>query len=240
MLKYLIELKNRIGLLLITWISTMFMCYLYKEVLLFTIVYSHFSESSTLCYLIFTNVTEIFSAFVKIILFLSFQFMVFYFFYHCFSFITPALFYTEYFYVKFLFKILISVWYLSVLIANYLLIPLTWDFFLSFQYAMKDYFFDLHFEAKLSEYLNFYVSLCYISIFYFLTFTILLLCFNYFNSSFKSIKNFRKLYYYFFVVFSTLISPPDVFSQVIISLLTVIIYEVITFFLIFKFFVYAN
>ena len=65
MSKYFIEIRNRLLLLLLTWLSTILISYLYKEILLFSIVQPNivfnFSNGSTFFYFIFTNVTEIFS-----------------------------------------------------------------------------------------------------------------------------------------------------------------------------------
>jgi Sec-independent protein secretion pathway component TatC len=108
---------------------------------------------------------------------------------------------------------------------NYFIIPLTWSFFFSFQDIISNKFIPLHFEAKLNEYLNFYTSLYYVCVFYCQIFTVLFFILSYFDGSIKIIRKSRKLYYYFFIVFSTLITPPDVFSQVFISLGLIITYE---------------
>lgn len=100
MMKYFSEIINRIILLLITILSTLFMSYLYKETLLFLITQPERlvfnNNSSSVFYFIFTNVTEILSVYVQLISFLGFQAFLFFTFYHCFVFFSPAMFKSEY------------------------------------------------------------------------------------------------------------------------------------------------
>lgn len=238
MSKYFLEIKNRSLLLLLTWFSTILISYLYKEILLFSVVQPslilNISTGSTFFYFIFTNVTEIFSVYLQLVLFLSFQVFVLCFFYHIFSFLTPSLFYTEYFYLKFLYKTIVGVWVFSVIFLSYMLVPLTWNFFLSFQSLTKAYSFNLHFEAKIYEYLSFYIELYYLSVLYCQIFVALFLFLIYTNTNIKIIRKFRKLNYYFFIIFSTLISPPDILSQILISSVTILLYECLIFSFMFR------
>lgn len=233
MSKYFLEIKNRFFLLLLTWVSTVLISYLYKEILLFSIVQPNlilnFGTGSAFFYFIFTNVTEIFSVYLQLVLFLSFQIFVLSFFYHIFSFLSPSLFYTEYFYLKFFYKTIVGVWFFSVILLSYMLVPLTWNFFLSFQSLTKAYSFNLHFEAKLDEYLSFYIELYYLSVLYCQVFAALFFLLINTNTNIKIVRKFRKLNYYFFILFSTLISPPDILSQVLISTVTILLYEFLLF-----------
>lgn len=238
MSKYFLEIKNRSLLLLLTWFSTVLISYLYKEILLFSVVQPslilNIGTGSTFFYFIFTNVTEIFSVYLQLVLFLSFQVSALCFFYHIFSFLSPSLFSTEYFYLRFLYKTIVGVWFFSVILLSYILVPLTWSFFLSFQSLTKAYSFNLHFEAKLYEYLSFYIELYYLSVLYCQIFVALFLFLIYTNTNIKIIRKFRKLNYYFFIIFSTLISPPDILSQILISSATILLYECLLFSFMFR------
>ena len=238
MLKYFLEIKNRLALLLITWFSTILVSYFYKETLLFAIIqpntFAHVNEHLTFFYFIFTDVTEVLSVYLKLITFLSFQIFLVYIIYHFFLFISPAFFQREYLYCKFGIKIFGLMWLFSVVLSTYFLIPLTWNFFLSFQDLTAARSFNLHFEAKLNEYFYFYISFYYLCGFYCQFFALLLLFLNYIDINIKIIKKFRKLYYYCFIIFSTLISPPEILSQIFISLMAVFIYELLLFFFLLK------
>ena len=225
MLKYLLEIKNRLCLLAITWLSTMIISYFYKETLLFLLTQSFVNSLSsyfTVFYFIFTDVTEIFSVYLQLIIFLSIQTTFLYLLYHLFVFLSPAFFKYEYYYIYLIFKTILIVWLFSVIISNSFLINLTWNFFLSFQGLSSV---NLHFEAKLSEYLTFYITLYYLCVFYCQIFTFVFLFLGYINTKILYIKKLRKLYYYIFVIFSTILSPPEILSQVLIGLSLVFIYE---------------
>lgn len=230
MIKYLFEIKNRLSLLVLLWLFVGLVCYYYKEVLLFSLIKSFICLNSELFYFIFTNVTEVFSAYFTIISFISFQVACWYLIYHIFVFLSPALFSNEHQYLDFFFKLLTFFFFFSFVLSNYVLIPLTWQFFLSF----KPIFFakSVYFEARLSEYLSFYINVYYFCFVYCQIFSILFIFISdiYSKKSFIKIKKFRKLYYYIFVIFSTLVSPPEVITQALMSISLLVAYEFIIFF----------
>jgi sec-independent protein translocase protein TatC len=241
MIKYILEIKNRLFLLFLTYCSTVFVSYYYKDILLFVIIQPknilNGKNQLNIFYFIFTDVTEIFSVYIKLVVFLSFQIILLFVLYHLFLFFSPALFKKEYNYVKSTVKTVSFVWFISLLITNYFIIPLSWNFFLSFQELFINNSFNIHFEAKLSEYLNFCVSLYYLCGLYFQFFLLLFFILSYLNTSIQNIKRFRKIYYFGFVLCSTLICL-DIFSQIIISLLFILMYEI--FLLIFLFNKFKN
>ena len=230
MIKYLFEIKNRVSLLVLLWLFVGVVCYYYKEILLFSLIKSFICLNSDLFYFIFTNVTEVFFIYFTLISFISFQIACWYLIYNIFVFLSPALFSYEHQYLNFFFKLLTFFFFFSFVLSNYVLIPLTWHFFLSFKpisFAKSVYF-----EAKLSEYLNFYLNVYSFCFVYFQIFLVLFFFLSdiYSKKSFIKIKKFRKLYYYFFVIFSTLVSPPEVITQALMSLSLLVAYEFILFF----------
>lgn len=125
MLKYFLEIKNRLILLLITWFSIILISYFYKEILLFLIIHPNINENSQLFYFIFTNVTEVLSVYLELIMFLSFQIVYIYICFHAFIFFAPAFFHSEYLYFKFSIQIIFFMWLVCAIIATYFFIPLT-------------------------------------------------------------------------------------------------------------------
>jgi sec-independent protein translocase protein TatC len=224
--------------LLVQVVFTLCISYFYKETLLFLIAQPDRlifkSGNLTAFYFIFTNITEILSVYIRLVTFLGVQTLFLYAVYHCFVFFSPAMFKSEYYFMFGFLKIILIIWFVSVLLFHFLLIPITWDFFFSFQELFSSKFANLHFEAKLPEYLEFYVSLYYLCVVYFQVFTILFFFLSRTGGKIKIIQKFRKIYYYFFVIFSTLISPPDLFSQLVISLLLILIFEILVLSLIVK------
>ena len=129
MSKYFLEIKNRLILLLLTWFSTVLVSYLYKETLLFIIAqpntFTNVNEHLAFFYFIFTDVTEILSAYLKLIVFLSSQILFIYLIYHFFLFLSPALFQFEYLHFKFTLQLVSFVFMFSFILITYFLIPLT-------------------------------------------------------------------------------------------------------------------
>lgn len=234
--KYYLEIKNRFILWCVTLLSILMVSYVHKETLLFTVIQPNLnlSDCKNNFYFIFTNVLEIFTVYLKLTLFLSLQVSFIYLFYHMFIFLSSGFFYLEYLYFKFFVTIVFVVWVLSIVLSNFILIPFSWNFFLSFQSLIIAKSLNLHFEAKLNEYFSFYISFYYLCEFYCQFFVFFIIILDYRNSNVNFIKKFRKLYYYCFIVFSTLISPPDIFSQVLISLIFILIYECLILFFLFK------
>ena len=228
-MQYLIEIKNRLTLLLIAWLSTTLITYIYKEILLFIVVQPYTStsikESMNVSYFIFTDVTEILSVYLSLVMFLSFQVFYVHIAYHFLLFLSPALFYTEYKFCKVGIKVMMVVWAVSIALSTYWLIPVTWHFFLSFQNVSLRHSLNLHFEARLKEYLTFYISSYFIYMFYFQFFAFLLLFLNYANFSIKKLKELRKFNYYCFVLLSTALSPPEIVSQLCMGFIVILIYE---------------
>jgi sec-independent protein translocase protein TatC len=231
---YISEIKNRLTLLFLTWCSIISIGYFYKEILLFLFIESEIIKNNEfkIYYFIFTDVTEVFSVYVKLILFISFQILCIYLFYHCFTFLSHGLFIFEYYYLKFLLQIIILIWFFSIIMSKYILIPTMWDFFLTFKNSS---YMSFHFEAKLNEYLEFYIELYYLFIAYCQVFTLLFIYFISIKNNILLIKNSRKLFYYFFVLFSTLVSPPEVISQLALSFILIFFFELFVFIFIFKF-----
>lgn len=236
MKKYFFEIKNRFILLCVTLLSISVISYLHKETLLFTVIQPNLSlnECKNNFYLIFTNVLEVFTVYLKLILFLILQIGFIYLFYHTFTFLSPGFFYLEYLYFKFFIKIALVVWVLSVVLSTFILIPFSWNFFLGFQNLIIAKSLNLHFEAKLNEYFSFYISFYYLCESYCQFIVLFILILNYRSSNVNFIKKFRKLYYYGFIIFSILISSTDVVSQISISLIFILIYECSILFFLFK------
>jgi sec-independent protein translocase protein TatC len=230
MIKYLLEIKNRFFLLLVTYLFLVFAIYYYKEIIIFLIIQSKTKfDHTNFNYLIFTDVTEIFSVYIKLILFFSTQVIIIFFFYHVIVFLTPALFKNESFYLKKIFKLIFFIWLFSAFISTKILIPITWNFFLSFQkLIIQTTPLNIYFEAKIIEYFYFYIYFYFLSLIYFQIGIILFLIFNYFSISLPIIKKFRKVNYFSFILTSTILCP-DINSQLMLSFIIIISYEIFIF-----------
>lgn len=110
-------------------------------------------------YFIFTNVTEILVVYISIISFLGYQILYLYLVYHIFIFLVPAFFKSEYFRLQIIFRTLLITYFTSMYFFYYIVLPITLNFFMGFQKLTPDNSFYLHFEAKIIEYLKFFLFL---------------------------------------------------------------------------------
>lgn len=230
MLKYFLEIRNKLILLTITFFSTLLICYFYKEALLFLVTQMHLNDKNL--YFIFTDVTELFSVYFRLILFVSIQVTLWYFFYHLFSFLSTALYSYEFKFLNFLWTSGSFFFVLSFFLSSYIIIPFGWNFFLSFQTQQNFYF-----EARICEYFSFYVNTYVLCSVYCQLFTFLFLFLAEIQRNYLYIKKYRKLYYYSFLIFATLMTPPDLISQLASTFFVIIIYESVLLFSLFRLYV---
>jgi sec-independent protein translocase protein TatC len=220
------ELRNRFILLFLTWSSVVIVSYLYKEILIFIFVkpsLNAFQENSF--YFIFTNLTDIFSTYLRLVYFLGNQILFFFFFYHLFLFIAPGLYHSEYINFTKLLCLSLTFWICSVFVLNKYLLPFSWQFFLSFQTSATQSVLSFYLEAKINEYINFYINLYYICGLNFQLFILFFIFLDHIKENLASLKVFRKFFYFSFFLIATFLTPPDVFSQVFVGLSSIIVYE---------------
>ena len=226
---YYLEIKNRILLLLFTWTSLLIVCYHFKEPLLFTFINSN-KYYNNVPYFIFTNVDEIFYVYLRLVFFIANQFTFLLLLYHILIFLALGLYNSEYSKLKSVFKIFIITWFCSTILLKKIIIPFSWLFFLSFQnaseYLQPASFF---FEARIVEYFEYFINFYYICLANCQLLALSILFLNNISEKAGTIKTFRKLFYLVFILFSTITTPPDIFSQVIMSSSLILIYELLVF-----------
>ena len=222
--KYYVEVKNRCFLLLTSWTFTLLTCYFYKETILFILIdSSNYAEQ----YFIFTDIREIFYVYLQLTFFVSNQITLLMLLYHSIIFLSSGLYKSEYEKLQFAFQVYILSWLCSMILLNKVIILVSWDFFLSFQKADGIAFF---FEAKIIEYLNYFTSLYYVCFLNCQLLAVITLLLNNYSKNINRIRKFRKLFYILFVIFSTLTTPPDIISQVLMSVSLITFYEILLFF----------
>lgn len=229
-IKYYREIKNRLKLLFFAWLICLINCYYYKEMVLLIIIKSNtfFPETSSKPYFIFTNITEIFYMYFEIVVFVSNQITIIMLFYQVFMFLSLGLYHFEFTKIKLVFQVFIVSWTLCSILLLKLIVPFSWNFFLSFQENLTNtQSVSLFFEAKLSEYLQYFISLYYACLISCQFLIVLILFLTKLNNRLK--KTFRKLFYLIFIIFSTIITPPDVLSQIVISCILILVYELLIF-----------
>ena len=232
-LYYYFEVRNRFLLILLTWIFTVIISYNYKEILLFSFIQSSFTffKTSTV-YFIFTNLTEVFSTYLQLIYFISNQIVVFFILYHILLYVAPGLYNYEYKNLKFIFILISIFWCLSILFLNLIVLPVSCQFFLSFHELST---FNLYFEAKLNEYLHLYILFYFICNIFCQILISVILFLKYINCNLIFIKKFRKVFYFSFFFLATIVTPPDILSQLLLGICLSLFFELLIISFIFKF-----
>ena len=181
-------------------------------------------------YFIFTNVDEIFYVYLRLTIFIANQITFLMLLYHSLMFLTLGLYHSEYIQLKFVLKIFIITWLCSIILLRKIVVPFSWDFFLSFQkpngHLQPASFF---FEAKIFEYFNYFTNFYYICMINCQLLALSILFLNNISEKVGTIKTFRKLFYIVFIIFSTVTTPPDIISQIVMSFNLIIIYELLIF-----------
>ena len=222
---YLIEIKNRILLISFAWEGLIIVSYCYKETILFLLVKPNFSLFENLpFYFITTNVTDMFYVYFKLSYFISFQLTFFYILYHLLVFLSPGLYNKECTIFKIFIIFIINYWLVISYFFNKYIFPAIWNFFINYQQANSKII-KIYFESQFIDYVQIYCLNFYIIFSFSQLFVFLLVYLNEVKTHISFIKKFRKFFYTFFLLQSTFLTPPDIFSQVFISICLILIYE---------------
>lgn len=234
---YFLEIKNRIFLIFICWIAVFIICYFYRDILLFLLVkLSVKGNKVILFYFIATNITDVFNVYLNIAYFISYQVTVLILFYQCLSFVAAGLFVYEYEKIKFCIAVSLTFAICSIYILNVYVLPYIWDFFLSFN-TDSSYSVDIFFEAKITEYFNFYKKMYFIAIIFSQVFGVIFFVIEFITDKLRFVLKTRKLFYVFFLIIATLLTPSDVFSQLTFVFWLFCFFEIILVFIFLKLYI---
>jgi sec-independent protein translocase protein TatC len=175
--------------------------------------------------LIYTALQEAFLTNVKVAFFtaafISFPFLSF----QIWSFISPGLLKKE---KKISLPSLIAIPFLFLLgaaVVYYLISPIAWKFFLSFQTSQADSI-NITLQAKMNEYLSLMMTFIFAFGLAFQLPVVLLLLVRVGVLTIQQLISFRKYAIVLAFIFAAIITPPDPFSQISLALPVIILYEV--------------
>lgn len=221
---YIKELQYRLFFTSLTFIINTFIIYKYKEQLIF-LLGQH--QNSNFPHFITTNLPEVFFCILKLSFFLGFYCSFPVVFLQSWLFIGPALYKYEYKTVKKFLILSICLFILGCFFVYKIILPYCWVFFSAFELNYEENGINLQLETRLQEYLNFFLHILYtlnIS-----TNFCLFLCFFLFTLPVTTLAKQRKIIYFLCFLVSTLITPPDIISQIFIGIFLMLIYEFFVF-----------
>lgn len=227
-MKFIIEIKNRLLLIVLNFSLLFNISYYYKNILLFFLVKQVATNQEINFYLIYTNISELLNIYFEIVYLFTVNLSSYFILYHILIFISYALHKNEYKLISlffFNFTILNLILSLFVIMIIY---PFIWEFF---QYFQNSFVFNLlNFEIKIHEYyktlLNVYIFSKYSA--FTLIFSMLV-----FKNNIKiiTLTKFRKIN--FIILLLILSTINDLFNQILICLLITFSYESVVLILIY-------
>ena len=226
MFNYFFELKVRIIYSCLFYFLLICISFLYKESLLYFLVEPSKTFNKTLQpYFIYTNLTEVFSTYLEMVLLVFAYFTIPFLFYQCWLFFQPGLYKKEVLKLRFFLLILLfNYCFVTYFLYNPILFW-SWGFFASFETRDVDIV-NLYFEAKLNEYFDFLFNLYfYMGFLLQCFFTAFANLFFFIKEDVKKVVIIRKYFYIAIVIIAALITPPDIISQIILVTPIIFCYE---------------
>ena len=227
------ELRNRLIFCFIFLISIFIISFFYSEKITNILTYPLYDavgdkENKRM---IFTGLPEVFVSYMKISLFSSFLVSFPFFIIQMSLFISPALYKKE---KKFFIPLFYSIpflFYIGVLFSYFFLIPIIWDFFVSFENLKSSNYFSIELESKFNEYIRLTMYLLFSTGFAFLfpIFLLFLAKLKIINS--EILRNNRKYYFIGILIFGAVFTPPDIISQLGIAIPLFIFFELSIYFI---------
>ena len=172
-MNFLNEIINRIFLILFVWFYLIINCYYYKKILFFLLLNKLILNKNVQIYFLYTNITEFFYVYLKLINFFVIQIITLFCYYHLFVFLTPALYKNELLIIKKLAIILILIWQINFVLIIIVIFPFIYNFFKYFEKLFLKNL--LHLEIKIFDYFE---------LFYKIYFFFTILFFVYYNNYF--------------------------------------------------------
>lgn len=226
MSKYIIEIKYRIICILIVFFTFIPTLFVYKFYIIhFFLWINPKALTNSLNYFILTSITELFNVFYFISLFIIKYILYYFVYYHTVSFLALGLYEKEYKYLKDFFSMSVFLWALSTSLFLSLFLPLTYDFFFNFQQKSTETL-NLFFEPKIEEYFCFILNLYSQSYIGFQLLLIFAVFFEHTKTNLTLIKNLKKFIYVFILLIATIITPPDILSQILFFIFFVVSIEI--------------
>lgn len=217
------ELKIRIGYIILSFSVTLVVAYFYSEILVYIYVVPFIDKFEQKKF-IFTNLSEAFYSCLFLSLNLSIITSVIYALYMVFSFLKVGLYEKEYYILKTIIIFITMSLVSSIFFVYFFILPRIFSFFVNFESSKL---FELTLEARIFEYLDL-VQNCLFWVSFVFQIPVLLFLLIYLDIlNIELLLNRRKECTIICFIIGALLSPPDVFTQVLIALPLCVLLEVV-------------
>lgn len=214
---YLQEIKHRIIKTLIFFVIVFCICYFFAEsIYQFLLVPLIKLQDEKLIY---THLFEAFFTYVKTAFIAASILSIPFFIFQIYLFAAPGLYKKEKKIFWFYITISIFLFLISIFLVYLYIIPLVWKFFLSFQSS------SLTFIPKINEYLSVIFGL-FLGFAIMFQLPIVIIFLNHINIiDVHSLQKWRKFVIVMIFIVAAFLTPPDIFSQVLLAIPLLILYE---------------
>lgn len=221
--EHLVELKGRLLRVVLIYFCFFVVSYIASEQLLRIVFEPVLKASDANQRIIFTDLSEAFWGHLRVASFFALLMSYPCVCYQLYRFIAPGLYVEELYLARFILFLSPVFLILGCLFLYYIIIPNAWAFFIG--YEQKFAALPVSFEAKISEYLDFFIGLMFVFGGAFqLPIIISIMCIMGFVTS-SSLRNRRRAVIVLLFVVGAVFTPPDVFSQIALAIPLVLLYE---------------
>jgi sec-independent protein translocase protein TatC len=224
---YFKELFFRFKYSFLSFSLTFLITYFYKDIIFLILTVPLLDLFINFPDFIYTNPTELLTIHFLLMLLTSVALQLPYFSWHFLDFIKTSLLKNEYFkLIKLLFFLYIIIIVFN-LIFFFIIFPKLWSFFYYFNFTQEPQTISFFLELRVQDYFKFVLDFISTINFFILLFYILFIFILFFG--FQKLLYWKKLFLFINLVFATLLSPPDVYSQIVILFVLTSFLEVIIF-----------
>jgi sec-independent protein translocase protein TatC len=232
LIAHLKELKLRIIYSILALLGGMSVAYLFAsdiyQFLLKPLTHALGDEASRR--MIFTGLTEAFLTYLKLAFYAGFIISSPIILFQIYAFVAPGLYKNEkMFFAPFLVASP-TLFLMGAAMAYYFIFPLAWKFFLSFEIAAMPGAMPIQLEARISEYLSLVLALVMSFGIAFQLPIVVILLVRAGLVKVEQLKKFRRYAVLAIVIFAAIITPPDVISQIGLSIPLYLLYEISIYF----------
>lgn len=219
------ELRTRMMWCLALFLMNFILCYFFAETiynfLLQPLLNANNGENKKIIY---TGLTEAFFTYLKLAYYGSLCLTIPIIFINIYQFLAPGLYKKE---KKLVAPLMVAspvLFVLGMALVYYLIMPMAWQFFLSFE--NKETIIPIALEARISEYLSLIVHLMLAFGLAFQLPIILILLVKFNILTVESLRKKRRLAVVIIFAIAAIITPPDVISQIGLAIPLILLYEV--------------
>lgn len=233
LIDHLVELRNRIGMVLIGFVVIFMACFIKPfgsgsyniAELVYLFLQAPLADRPEVNRMIFTALHEGFFTQVKVAFFVSISVTFPFILLQVWRFVAPGLYNNE---KKAVYPFLLAtpiLFALGAAMVYYVVIPLAWDFFLSFEVQGSDSALAIEVEPRISEYLSLVMRLMFAFGLSFELPVLLLLLVRAGLLSSTTLSSGRKYAILLAFVAAAILTPPDVISQILLAVPIILLYE---------------